>query len=266
MLTGNKKFLSGLVSMFNLHSRKDADVDRNFSGILGFQMKEGGYLFNNESETLLKKLMPMNKLSKIRRSVIAEYIHSMRGFTQSQKAELLLGLAKSKGLTDANQLSGTKLRGWTLQGNPPNWAIDSAFSLLIERGWSPTEVPLNICRQEVAGDAAVFALFLRWWILSDNTLRNIEQVLSSLPDTIDRDIAAPWVKIMAGHIGRNGNQMVCYISDKGGRALTPLKTSIDELRRDVVAETYGFDERKCTSKYFFCRGFLPFEELDALQN
>jgi hypothetical protein len=101
--------------------------------------------------------------------------------TSAQAADVLVDTAIKNGfLQDRGRpLTGAAINEWGIKNNTPRWGMQAAMSMLLENGWMPKE------HAEWAACASILTLTIK--------SKDCELLLSLLPPTFDRDVAAGWL-------------------------------------------------------------------------
>ncbi|KZY79084.1 hypothetical protein A3741_07530 [Oleiphilus sp. HI0069] len=193
-----------------------------------------------ENSNLLRGVDRTN-LKEYRKSAVKEYMSFMKGFTPSEKAQLIVDYASGSGWCDHFIMTGTKLDNMAKGiGNIPAWVVNSAFELLLERGWRPRVVDSDnaeVCQRL----EDIFALFINYWISKKGPFLSVEQVLGSLPKSVDLARAEKWTSFFACRLGRKeGLGLLCCITAPNGERISEDFKSfkaLAEASKEIIKNT-----------------------------
>lgn len=121
-----------------------------------------------------------NDIEVFRAVLINEYCQHLHYMTANQKAKLLVGYARSKGLCDWKYMSGSLLEEFADHRPVSKWMVNAVFQILLSKKWQP----------EADG---LWALFIKTWMYENGPFNHAGEVLDSLPNHVNKLQALEWV-------------------------------------------------------------------------
>jgi len=241
--------LERLLYRNDVSDRPEQVISRDNDAVAGVRQLDLNILYkikNSPYKGRLLRGVTRDNLSECRKSVVREYMVSMKGFPQSHKSQILVDYANARGWTEQTFMAGTRLKEMTVERTVPAWVVNSAFELMIENGWRPRyPYPEHSNHTQVIDDT--FSQFIYYWMFYKGEFVSVEQVLESLPSGIDLDMASEWVNFFIDRLGKSdGKKLSCYLVDSKGKQYKQQKNSFNTLSnelRDLLVE-YPYQELK----------------------
>jgi hypothetical protein len=194
-------------------------------------------------------------LNEYKIHVIREYGSFRKGLTQSEKGDEIVEYAFTKGWTDWEYLTGQTLKRLGYERPITKWMIDSVFGILNSMTWRPKS-------------DRVWALFIHYWMYDKGPFANTEEVISSLPDHIDKDIAREWTEFFDYRLmASNRTQRLCAIIDSDGKELTNENISENFAKKELSKEFGQFDwEQMVKEGCKFKSRYILYTDIDIQEN